>query len=110
MQLNILEYHYNQFPTKLIYSYVIDGGEKCYFTKWSPLAEAGMVPILVPNIGFKKFSEIKPDLETWMKNIDADTYTIEPIHKTKNDAEGPNADHFFKETYTGGYFCSRQSI
>ena len=88
------------------YSYVIDGGEKCYFTKWSPLAEAGMVPILVPNIGFKKFSEIKPDLETWMKNINADTYTIEPIHKTKNDAESPNPDHFFKETYTGGYsFC-----
>ena len=63
------------------YSYAIDGGEKCYFTKWPPLAEAVMVPILVPNIGFKKFSEIKPDFETWMNNINASTFTIVPIHK-----------------------------
>ena len=84
------------------FSYVIDGGDKCHLTKWPPLEENGMVPILVPNIGFKKFSEIKPDLETWMKNINADTYTIEPIHKIKNDAESPNADHFYRETYTGG--------
>ena len=56
------------------YSYVIDGGDRCHFTKWSPLEENGMIPILVPNIGFKQFSEIKPDLETWMKDIDADTY------------------------------------
>ena len=41
------------------YSYVIDGGDRCHFTKWSPLQENGMIPILVPNIGFKQFSEIK---------------------------------------------------
>ena len=86
------------------FSYVIDGGDKFHFTKWSPLEENGMIPILVPNIGFKKFSEIKPDLEAWMKDIDADTYTIEPIHKTKNTIESVDLDHFYKETYTGTNF------
>ena len=98
---NIVEYLGISLESIPHYSYVIDGGDKCHFTKWSPLAETGMVPILVPNIGFKKFSEIKPDLETWMKNINADTYTIEPIHKTKNDTKTANADYFLKETYTG---------
>ena len=86
------------------FSYVIDGGDKCHFTKWSPLEENGMIPILVPNIGFKQFSEIRPDLETWMKDIDADTYTIEPIHKTKNTIESVDLNHFYKETYTGTNF------
>ena len=98
---NIVEYLGISLESIPHYSYVIDGGDKCHFTKWSPLAETGMVPILVPNIGFKKFSEIKPDLETWMKNINADTYTIEPIHKTKNDTKTADADYFLKETYTG---------
>ena len=86
------------------FSYVIDGGDKCHFTKWSPLEENGMIPILVPNIGFKQFSEIKPDLETWMKDIYADTYTIEPIHKTKNTIESEDMNYFYKETYTGTNF------
>ena len=43
------------------FSYVIDGGEKCHITQWTRRPDNGMVPILVPNIGFKQFGEIKPN-------------------------------------------------
>ena len=48
------------------YSYDVDGGENFHFTtihhkRWKSRQENQMLPILVPNIGFKKFSEIKPN-------------------------------------------------
>jgi len=59
-----------------------------------------MFPILVPNIGFKKFAEIKPNLKTWLTDIQADAKSIQAIHKTRNISEDAKTDHFFNETYT----------
>ena len=40
---------------------MIDGGDKCHMTEWTSRPENRMVPILIPNIGFKEFGEIKPN-------------------------------------------------
>jgi len=85
------------------FSYVIDGDDKCHITQWTSRPENGMFPILVPNVGFKKFAEIKPNLETWLTNIRADKNTIQAIHKTRNNFKDVKKDHFFKETYTGRF-------
>ena len=42
-------------------------------------------------------------LKTWMTNIQADTNSIQAIHKSRNNYEDVKKDHFFKETYTGWF-------
>ena len=90
-------------------------------TDWTSRPENRMVPILVPNIGFKQFGEIKPNagiknefslsitmqyhcslhpiskLDNWLTNIQADRNSIQAILKLRNNSE----DGSFKETYTG---------
>ena len=51
------------------FSYVIDGGDKCHITQWTPRQDNGMFPILVPNIGFKKFADIKPNEGIQFRNL-----------------------------------------
>ena len=77
------------------YSYVIDGGDKRQITemhhsRWKARGANRRLPILIPNIGFKEFSEIKPKkLDAWLKSIEADQDSLEMIC-------GDN-----KATYTG---------
>ena len=60
--LNFMVNNHSQF------SYVIDGGDQCHITQWTPRQDNGMFPILVPNTGFKKFAEIKPNEGIQFKN------------------------------------------
>ena len=60
-----------------------------HHNRWKAREESQMLPILVPNIGFKEFSEIKPNVQTWLKSIEADLDSLESIYSDK------------KETYTG---------
>jgi len=82
------------------FSYVIDGDDKCHITQWTPRLQNGMFPILLPNIGFKQYAEIKPNLDKWLTSIRADAKSIQAIHKSRNNFEDVKKDYFFKETYT----------
>ena len=105
------------------YSYVIDGGDKRQITeihhsRWKAREANRMLPILIPNIGFKEFSEIKPKkLEAWLKSIEADLDSLETIcgdnksTYTGKEVTIPNINMVFKSCLGERFdLCPRLSV